>query len=148
MELITPSHYFSYFLTVSDYCFDMDKKWEEILEQLSVCSCWKKCLYLDNNYQCSHIILYSCNLRLWEEWQQLRLSIQRTYRVSQLSKLYPTYYGGRQVIARCQSLAALQRSTLIMVEPCGQSGQNMGLINCFDTKYPEIHRHGCTQAQR
>ena len=74
-------------------------------------------------------------------------SIQRTYRVSQLSKLYPTYYGGRQEIAQYQSLATLKYLTLSMVKPCSHPGQHMGLINCFDMMDPDIHQHGRTQAQ-
>ena len=34
----------SYLLAASDYCFDMDKQQEEILEQLSVYSCGKQYL--------------------------------------------------------------------------------------------------------
>ena len=52
-----------------------------------------------------------------------------TYRVSQLSKLYPTYYSGHLTIAQCQYLPASQHSTLSMVEPCGNPSQHVGLIN-------------------
>ena len=149
-EWSVPLHHFfvSYFLAASEYCFDMEENREEILEQFSVCSCGKQCLSFDNNYQCSHIIFYSCNLRVWKEWQRLRSPIQRTYRVSQLSKFYPTYYGGLLVIAQCQSLEALQCSTLSMVESCSHTGPHVGMINCFDTTDPEIHQHRCTQAQQ
>ena len=67
-EWLVPSQHFflSYLLAASDYFFDMDKQQEENLEQLSILSCGKQYFSFNNNCQFSHIILYSCNLRVWK----------------------------------------------------------------------------------
>ena len=125
---ITP-FFVLYLFTASNYCLNMDKQREEILDKFHVCSYGKQCLFFDKNYQCINIILYSCNSRVRKEWQRLSLFIQHMYRVSQLSKLYPTYYSGRQAVAQCQYPAVAQRSTLSMVKPYGHPGPHVGLIN-------------------